>query len=643
MRFHIQFRCVLAALFVFATMGLANTGQVWAMQLADAVSSPPQPAAAIAGYRTLDAWVRSWSLPDRAPDSLALPAAGACVQLRLNGELIGRGQAVAGAGEKGGAALLAAAREAMKSAEGRLQLPNDAMRDAALKEQASRIMISLDLSGPLIAFEPATWVEAELTLSPGLEGVAAMVAGPDGAPGPLAAAFPSQLLATNTLPHRALGGLCARVIGEGGAAAALDEPSAIRSKHGVRMYRFRSTHLAQCGPGAEPVFLYRGARLVDQSEISAAELWQMAERMVRHIARGAIHDQAAAADGPGGPQSRASLALQLVALRAYFDCAKGARHGAGLAFGKKAWEAIAARLTADAPPDSDEDLVLALLSLANPPGADPGMPESMLNGSPALASKPLAWLESRTWRNGRMLDGLSLPAQCACALAYARHPVSRVVEHEGGTTMRRADQHFAAIREWIGGIPQAQFVTCMPWLGWTEIELARANRGPDGEPVDIPSAIGLREMRRLVWEHQVGAMDVDQDSMDLAGGIVFTKSASPLPTWQCTRPLAFLATMLADPRLTEQDERGIELARLLQSLRFIRQLQADESVGWMARDADAIVGGVRAAVWDQTLPPDATSMALLTVVEALKAIDTLSRGDADPAAPAPAAGAVPGR
>jgi hypothetical protein len=148
-------------------------------------------------------------------------------------------------------------------------------------------------------------------------------------------------------------------------------------------------------------------------------------------------------------------------------------------------------------------------------------------------------------------------------------------------------------------------------------------------------------MRQQVWEHQVGAVDIDEDSLDLAGGIVFTKGASPLPTWQCTRPLAFIATMLADARLTEPKERNQELGRLLHALRFIRQLQVDESVGWMAPKPGQAVGGVRAAPWDHSMPPDATSMALLVVVETLKSLEALSKAAKPAAEPAAPAGMVP--
>ncbi len=94
-----------------------------------------------------------------------------------------------------------------------------------------------------------------------------------------------------------------------------------------------------------------------------------------------------------------------------------------------------------------------------------------------------------------------------------------------------------------------------------------------------------------------------------------------MPTWQSARPLAFVATMLGDPRLTDSGEVVKEQARLLPSLRFLKQLDADGAAGQMFLTPDRARGGIRAAVWDQRQPADATSLTLLTVCEALRALD----------------------
>jgi hypothetical protein len=622
---------------------MATFGQGMALQPAKSqLEAAPTPAAAMGVYRAVERWVREWRVPGELPAELvAEPGLGGVhVQLRLDGELIGRGQGFPAPGAAGGEAVLTAMREALAAAEGRLQLPNDAMRDDALRVQAARIMISLEFAGPLIAIEPRTWGEAELTLSPGLEGVAVAIRGEGGRAGKLAAAFPSLLIATNTLPHRALSGLCAQVIGEGGAAAALDEPQQIRARHGIAMYRFRSTHLAQCRLGAEPIFLYRGARLIDQSEITAAELRRMAGAMAAHLASKVEHEPEGAplnpVSGVAGTRSSETVALAMLAIGQYGALGPQILSPQDLKHATAAWRGLGERLTAlDSGEELSETAVFLLVPVVRAAAALPlplRKPDCFIDAY----QEPVKHLMFREWPDGDLFAGVPSSVRAVCAFAYATWPSAWRIDAEEHRKVRTPIEVEAAIRGWVGKIPQAEFVAHMPWLGWAEIELARRRAGAGGKHVDIPSAVALREMREQVWEHQIGAMDVDEDSMDMAGGIVFTKGTSPLPTWQCTRPLAFIATMLADNRLTEPKERAIELARLLQSLRFVRQLQADESIGWMAANPEKAIGGVRAAPWDQSMPPDATSMALLTVVEALRSLEVL----ANPAVVAPA-GAQP--
>jgi hypothetical protein len=102
--------------------------------------------------------------------------------------------------------------------------------------------------------------------------------------------------------------------------------------------------------------------------------------------------------------------------------------------------------------------------------------------------------------------------------------------------------------------------------------------------------------------------------------------------------------MLADARVTSVAERPAEIGRLLAGLRYLRQLTADESVAWMAVDAQSLAGGVRAAPWDTSQPIDASAMTLLAVLRSAQALDALAGRPAPvnaPPAPPPAAPAGP--
>lgn len=571
----------------------------------------------MAAYQQVEAWVRAWRVPDAAgtaPVGAAAAAAfaGVHIQIRLDGQWIGRGQAFApesDARANGSALLALAAREAMAQAETRLVLPNDATRDAAIVEYARRMLISVELAGALSIVEPRTWEEAEIMLAPGLDGVAVRIRPEGGVPGALEAAFPTFMMATGALPHRTLGGLCAKVIGEGGAAAALEPPASIRTRHALRMYRFRTTHLAQCAPGSGPVFLHRGARLIAQSEITATELHRMAAAMAEHLRRTVK-----------SVESPESAALAAFALRRYAHFLELSR-GCGRALDEAHADHILGLIAEHA---TDLPTAAAMLALV----AD----------HPTFGPRPKetgATMPDRTARLNARMPPLDQPADNAfsqvaaplrglSAITCTLYPQFLSTPGAANDPSINVNRVETVMRALLAATPQGELVSHMPWLGWAEIELAHQRQQIDGKPADIPSAIALREMRRQVWEHMITVADAE-DTPDFAGGIVFTKGRSPLPTWQSARPLAFIATMLRDDRLTDPHEKMTELVRLLESIRFIRQLQADESIGWMALDPAAAVGGVRAAPWDFSLPPDATSLSLLLLTETTRSLEAITK------------------
>jgi hypothetical protein len=176
---------------------------------------------------------------------------------------------------------------------------------------------------------------------------------------------------------------------------------------------------------------------------------------------------------------------------------------------------------------------------------------------------------------------------------------------------------FEAIRDVIRNTPPNGLVATMPWVGWG---LLPGN--------DLPAAPALREMRSQLWQHQLKAQDLSPDAPDLAGGIVFTTSRQPLPTWQAARPLAFVATMLGDRRLTEEQEINSETVRLLEALRYLRQLTASEAEAHMYKDPARAIGGVRASLFDQRMPPEATAMTLLTVCETIRSLEAIKQRQA---------------
>ncbi|MCA9303313.1 MAG: hypothetical protein KC996_04260, partial [Phycisphaerales bacterium] len=156
----------------------------------------------------------------------------------------------------------------------------------------------------------------------------------------------------------------------------------------------------------------------------------------------------------------------------------------------------------------------------------------------------------------------------------------------------------------------------MPFLGLAEVEAAGGGM--------VPASAALGEMRQLVWDHMLLPADLDPADRDLAGGIVFTSADRPLPSWHSLRPLAFIASMLSDERMTSgtiaSGEVPGEIGRLVQSLRFLRQLSATPpSTHLYARESGAL-WGVRASVWDQSMPIESSALGLMTATETLRSL-----------------------
>ena len=183
----------------------------------------------------------------------------------------------------------------------------------------------------------------------------------------------------------------------------------------------------------------------------------------------------------------------------------------------------------------------------------------------------------------------------------------------------RAD---AAIRAAFRDTPASALLSLMPDLAWADLALA-AQTG-----IDPPSAPALRALRTRLLDLQLNDADLSDMDRDLAGGFVLDAGGSPLPTWQSARPVALLGTMLGEPSLTRgtlgSGEVVANLIDLSESLRFLAQLTAGERVAHMYADPAVAVGGVRTALWDQSMPLTASALGLLAVTESLESFEAVA-------------------
>lgn len=584
-------------------MGLAlAAAPAWGRQEAP----PPLPTAegTLAAFLVIEGWVRDWNVPHEPTFADPEGTAGACVTLRLAGRTIGRGGVF---GESTGK-VWRAAREAFVQAQQALPVEGDALRVRRLEEIAARVALDLQLAGrptPLV-------VEVEeavgLHVSPGLEGVAARVGER------VEAVFPGVMLSTGIGPTEGLRVAMGRL-----GLAPLPLRDLARAQ-GVRVYRFPVRHVVRPGADEAPVFLYRGGRIVSAGEVSGPSLRRAAERIAHHLYEHAwpghephglagdykpITDRFEPLIAPPLQQAAAALALARYAGTpgvGSSEAIRAARFAVAILDGLTA-------TTADEEDPLASPLASAMWVAAyeEARGIEGGAAVSHEFASRALAVVRATFTASGdggSWSAGAPVVGRGLIAY-ALAVSAKRNEELRA---EASAAVRAAFRETDATR----------LASEMPWLGWAELALVGGDEA-------VPAAVALEEMRRLCLRFQLSEDDVDGRSLDMVGGILFTRARNPLPTWHTLRPTAFLATMVGDARLTPGDLVREELARLRPALRFLFQLMIEPPLTHMFRDAERSAGGVRPAVWDQTASVDASSMALLCLSEVLRATGALAR------------------
>lgn len=596
--------------------------------------APPAAAAALDMYTAVETWVRRWQTP---MDPMGMtPVHAAAVTLRYEGSIVGRGVSVTAEPAGGIGMLIMAASRAMSEAKERMPIPHDALFEDNLKAAAARIAITVEIAGRPIPISPKEYADAINEVAPGLDGAAVRMGDR------IEAMFPETMLVTGTDAAGALAALASKVSGD--PTMGLRKPGELREKDGVAFYRFKVVQIAQVKAGGSPMFLHRGGLIVLLGEMQAVRLQSWADDLAENLMRrrwpgpekyGLIgqFDPLRATPSPeiAGPVEQGTVALALLRY-----CNTPAVSNAARARSKASYQRLLADLAQVEGPETAPwaDAVAASAFLEAIGGGMGYRP----SGKPLNVFDAYNQCEDVLSKSFDRERGFAaeVPVAAQGLLTWALVDSSRVTDGDPSRepTCRLASR--AAFRE----TSPAQLVSQMPWLGWSQTCWTAWLDGGLREP--IPAAAGLREMRAMVWQHQLKTEDLPTEAADLAGGIMFTTSRQPLPTWQAARPLAFIATMLGDPRLTDANEIDAELAHLLASLRFLRQLTADEAECHMYKDPAGAIGGVRNSLFDQRMPPEATAMTLLTVCETLRSLDAIkARKEVTKKSLAPAPEAVP--
>lgn len=560
--------------------------------------APPSPTEAMAAYRTLEPQVRE--LRSDGLNFISLPGTGSAVTLRLANQVLGRGSTLTLDPDTAGKHLRASLDAAIAEADTRLPGTRDALWPDTRRALAAELTIALEFAGDPTPITPKTWAEVLALVEPGVQGVAVRRAN-DNSTGPsdtIEAAFPLAMLASQTEPPAALQSLIAKLLNQPGVALA-KTPAELAAEHNLVYYRFDVVQLVQPSPKSTPEFLHRGSSPIPITAIDMPRLQRWADALAANLRR------------PRGEQNRSpDLTGELLRIWALHEQARITQ----------------AASTAPQPP------VKALLEGAL---AQPFKTNTEAALAIVVARRILPAPESLrlTRSHGQHLAKEGHGAPQRSALEWLAMPDASLAADvkwlETGyteahmltrrrTEVERVSKFHPAL--WSNAGP-ANAVNLMPWIVLAELDRAATLGVEPAGPAEIPSAIAFRGFRGDLWQRQLRPESLTTRERDLAGAVRF--AGEPLPTARLARPAYALALALADTRLTQPNEAPRETQRLLESLRFLRQLTVDESSVFLQPDTTTL-GGVRASPWDQTVTDEATAMTLLAVCETLRALNALA-------------------
>ena len=549
-------------------------------------------------------------------------ASAAAVQVRIDNQLRGRGGFVSmsAAGDDAMTVAHRAAMEAFSEADRRMPVDRDALRRETVARLGATATISIEIAGPTTPLNVQSYAQLERTglVRPGLDAIMAVCNTKS------AAMLPSQQMIANLTPAEAARQLVAIVTDN--PQLALEDLDKVMSKHGVRLYKAATTHIAEhplvFGPAdraapaessiSKPIFLTRGARLIPRSELdSEAELVAFADAMAGNlIARMHPASKPLGLRGTHLPwlgtfvpevaspieQALAAHALARYAMVQSQAPTSGANPsttppaGTAADAATRLWRELEQVDPSEAPFAGDADTAVSILALLPKSGDEV---TSRLRGILQQAA-------------GGQVNWTTRPA-----------PIQGIATLAALRGLPGNAQLQGLRRQLFASTTPERLPSMMPFMALAELEAHPAGKNGAGGG-ELPAATRLREMRTLVWNNQMAAGS--GNGPDLVGGIVFGTASGGYPTWSAAGPLTSIAAMMADERTTTKAERGGEIVRMIEALRFQRQLMIDADSTWCCASPNLAMGAIRAAPFDWRCPPDATSMTLLAVCETIDAL-----------------------
>ncbi|TVQ51457.1 MAG: hypothetical protein EA377_12525 [Phycisphaerales bacterium] len=580
----------------------------------------------VEAYLTARQWTDTFRLPAPKDEAARLPldgAAGVAVILRLRGGVV----AMASVTEDDDTEHDLMVRRALGRALGQV-LGHPAVTglpDEIRGEVGQHLTLELEVAGRFEPLPGRSFRRVIQRLEPGVHGFAVRRRSRT------AMLFPSKLRAANAadqMESRVTG-----LVSEIGLPPS-DLGELIRD-HGLSVYRFGTTHLAQREPDAFPFETVRGDRLVDLRDVTPESVRTMTDELAQHIMR---------RHWPGG-ETDPDHEMRDAALGLMGDYRAVSDRFSPLfappteqALGAYVFSRLAhtARMDAEVR-DSARDFARTLLNdlaVVEEGETDPA------KSAVACAMIVLAW------------DELGEPPariQTAQMIERARdvvvEQVNRALRRDSGRDeagelppptfatahdavlivaaairLERRERNLFSAEELRGLLdliwqqtPEPEHVALFPWIVMAERELVEL------DPSAAMSREELRAVRALVEETRVTERDFDDERTlwDVRGGFALAdpQHGTSRPTAQMTRPGVGFAIMLRDDRLTPESEQEQELERHRQSLRFLMQLSVRPELSWSYPNAPRARGGIRASLWNMDQPLAAQLMALLMLVE----------------------------
>jgi len=572
----------------------------------------PAPEAAISAHGAVRSWVQAWSVPgpnDDLSPAQTPPVWGAAMTIRVDGRVLARGAWFSDDGPSP-LAVWHAAGTAVRAARAALPTENDALDEERIEAMGQRATVSLEFFGAPVPIPGEELALAYAGCSPGAQALVVRIGDRVEVVGV------DAQLTRGSDPARELAALATKITGAGETAL---RPVADLIEDGYVFSRAPAQHLAMPFPEAAPVFLERGATRVPAAAIRSRMLRETADLIAAHL------------------RSRVWPGVERYGIGGDLNAVTGAVESLSAEPFDQAMAAMAliahAELRTD---DASASGTTANRIVRDLAAVEPG--EETPWSSPVAAAGTIAALAMiETGVRADDQDFEILRVRCLDTLRNAFSPDTgfsedvpksaygliawahvRAMSLDPSFTRARADR---AVRRAFGETPASGLAAQMPFLAWADIEL-----NPEG---DLPSAQALIAMRAQVFEYQLHWRDLRPIDRDLAGGVVFTRSSVALPTWHTLRPMASIATMLGDERLTPGGLASVGVSRELvvlgDALRFTRQLVMGGDGLFLAKNPTQSNGGVRRALWEPTLAPEAGSIALMTVCESLESMGKLPR------------------